>query len=79
MIQDTRILSVYEFAVSQNSFTSILAESKQKTWAIIKQQYVLGSGGMQYNVYAFGGHAILSARWGVFICNTVLSGTYGIR
>jgi hypothetical protein len=30
-------------------------------WAIIKQQWVLGLGGMQYNVYAFGGHAILSA------------------
>jgi hypothetical protein len=39
----------------------ILAESKQKMWAIIKQQWVLGLGGMQYNVYAFGGHAILSA------------------
>ena len=36
-------------------------ESKQKTWAVIKQQWVLGSGGMQYNVYAFGGHPILSA------------------
>jgi hypothetical protein len=45
----------------QNGFTLILAESKQKMWAIIKQQWVLGLGGMQYNVYAFGGHAILSA------------------
>jgi hypothetical protein len=34
-------------------------------WAIIKQQWVLGLGGMQYNVYAFGGHAILSALNGV--------------
>jgi hypothetical protein len=36
-------------------------ESKQKTWAIIKQQWCFDHGGMQYNVYAFGGHPIFSA------------------
>jgi hypothetical protein len=30
-------------------------------WAIIKQQWCFDHGGMQYNVYAFGGHAIFSA------------------
>jgi hypothetical protein len=37
-------------------------ELKQKTWAIIKQQWCFDHGGMQYNVYAFGGHAIFSAK-----------------
>jgi hypothetical protein len=45
----------------ENSNTASCMESKQKTWALIKQQCVLGSGGMQYNVSRFGGHPILLA------------------
>jgi hypothetical protein len=37
------------------------SEGWAKTWAIIKQQWGLGSRVMQYNVYAFGGHPVLLA------------------
>jgi hypothetical protein len=36
-------------------------EPKQKIWAYIKRQWRFGLVGMQYSVYVFGGHPILSA------------------
>jgi hypothetical protein len=52
----------YGITVSQNSFTSILAKSKQKMWVITEQRWDFSSVAMQNNVYDFGGHPKLLAQ-----------------
>ena len=52
----------YGITVSQNGFTSILAESKQKIQVITEQRWDFSPGGMQNDVYDFGGHPKLLAQ-----------------